>query len=334
MSLSDTAIRLVKPKEKTFKLSDSGGLYLEVAPSGGKWWRLKYRMAGKEKRISLGVYPEVSLKEARERREDARRLLASGVDPSVNRKATKMATANSTTNSFEVVAREYLDRAAATLVPEYVTAIRQRLEANIFPWLGGRPIADITPPQLLEAIRRLEERAAYSAHRLLGDCGRVFRYAISTGRVTSDPSRDLRGALTPVKEGHLAAIVEPTRVSHLLRALYCYTGSFVVICALKLAPLLVVRPGELRTARWADIDLDAGEWRFLITKTQTTHIVPLTRQSVAILRELYPLTGTGEYVFPGGRTPRRPMSENAVLYALRSLGFAKNEMTCHGWRAV
>ena len=343
MPLTDTAIRNAKPGKtpagtvttKPYKMADAAGLYLEVTPAGGKYWRLKYRIGGKEKRLSLGVYPDVPLVKARERRDEARKRLADGIDPSEHRKATKAARADRAANSFEVVAREWYGKLAPTWHPAHGDRIIRRLERDIFPWIGGRPVAEVTAPELLAVLRRIEARGApETSHRALGNCGQVFRYAIATGRAERDPSGDLRGALPPVKGEHFAAATEPKRFADILRALDDYQGTFTVQCALQIAPLVFVRPGELRTARWADIDLDAAEWRYTVTKTQTPHIVPLATQAVAILRELHKLTGPSEFVFPGARTNGRPMSDNAILAAMRRLGIPKNEMSGHGFRAV
>jgi integrase len=335
MALTDVGVRNAKPGEKSVKLFDQRGLYLEISPSGGKWWRLKYRFDGKEKRLSLGVYPDVSLKAARHRRDEARRLLADGVDPSENRKAQKSARADRDANSFEVVAREWLAKYSNTWTPSHGDRIVRRFERDIFPWIGGRPIAEIAPPELLSAVRRIESRGALeTAHRALGNCGQVFRYAIATGRAERDPSGDLRGALPPVKVEHFAATTDPKRLAHILRAMDDYHGTLTVRCALRLAPLVFVRPGELRKAKWADIDLDTAEWRYTVTKTDTPHIVPLSLQAVEVLRELQPLTGRGQYAFPSARTNSRPMSDNAILAALRRLGIGKEEMSGHGFRAV
>jgi integrase len=222
-------------------------------------------------------------------------------------------------------------------VPSHADRIIRRLERDIFPWLGRKPTTDINAPQLLEAVRRIEARGAVeTAHRALQDCGQVFRYAIATGRAERDPSGDLRGALTPVRGKHFAAVTEPADAAKVLRALDGYEGTLPVRCALRLAPLVFVRPGELRHAQWADMDLDAAEWRYAVTKTDTQHIVPLARQAVEILRELQPLTGRGRYVFPSARSPRgdRPMSDNAILMAMRSMGIGKEEMSGHGFRAM
>jgi integrase len=335
MSLTNTEIRNAKPGKKPVKLFDERGLYLEVSPAGGKWWRLKYRFGGKEKRLSLGVYPDVGLKDARDRRDASRKLLADGVDPSENRKATKSAQADRAFNSFEVVAREWFAKYGATWAANHGDRILRRFERDIFPWIGGRPISEVTAPELLAVVRRIEGRGALdTAHRALGNCGQIFRYAVATGRCERDPSGDLRGALSPVKGKHFAATTEPKQLAGILRAMDGYEGMLTVQCALRLAPLVFVRPGELRIAEWKDFDLDTAEWRYVVTKTNTPHVVPLSRQAVEILRELQPLTGSGRFVFPGARTNRRPMSDNAILAAMRRMGIGKEEMTGHGFRAV
>ena len=335
MPLTDSAARNAKPAAKTVRMFDRDGLYLEISPRGGKWWRLKYRFAGKEKRVSLGVYPEVNLKKARARTIDARQLLDAGVDPSENRRAAKAAQLEGAANSFEVVTREWIEQQMKSWVKGHGERILTRFERDIFPWIGARPMADLTAPELLTTVRRIEKRGALeTAHRALGNCGQVFRYAIATGRAKRDPSADLRGALPPVKTEHFAAITEPERVGALMRAIDGYEGSLTVRCALRLAPLVFVRPGELRHAEWTAVDLDGGEWRYTVTKTNTPHIVPLSSQAVAILRELKPLTGRGRYVFSSARSSQRPMSNNAILAAMRRMGIAKDEMSGHGFRAM
>lgn len=335
MPLSDIALRTAKPTDKPYKLTDGGGLYVEVYPTGGKLWRLKYRFGGKEKRLSLGAYPVVSLKDARERRDNAKRLLAGGIDPSVERKAQKAATVERAANSFETVGREWFARYSPTWAESHSTKIIRRLEADIFPWLGGRPIAEITAPEVLTVLRRIESRGALdTAHRAHQNCGQIFRYAVATGRAIRDPSGDLRGALPPARHENFASITDPAQVAALLRAIDAFRGTLVVRCALLLAPMVFVRPGELRKAEWADFDLDAGEWRYMVTKTKTAHLVPLAKQAVAVLRELHALTGHGRYVFPG-RDPKKPMSDAAVNAALRRMGYdTRTEITGHGFRAM
>lgn len=288
MPLTDITIRNAKPGPKPVKLFDERGMFLLVTPAGGKWWRLKYRYDGKEKLLSLGVYPDVGLKDARERRDTARKQLADGIDPSLNRKAQKSLRQIQVANSFETVSREWYEKHAPNWVASHGDRIIRRLERDIFPFIGKRPIGEIAASELLDVVRRIEARGALeTAHRALSNCGQVFRYAVAT-----------------------------------------------VACALRLAPLVFVRPGELRTAEWAHIDLDAGEWRYTVTKTGTPHIVPLATQAVTIFRELQPLTGHGRYVFPSARASTRPMSDNAILAAMRRMGISKEEMSGHGFRAM
>jgi integrase len=337
MALSDTAIKNAKPGAKPIKLSDEKGMFLLIAPAGGKWWRLKYRFGGKEKLLSLGTYPEVSLKAARDRRDDARKLLADGVDPSAHRKAVNSAKTERAANSFEVIAREWYAKKLPGWAASNADKILRRLENDAFPWLGGMPIAEITPPELLKTLRRIEERGAVeSAHRMRYYFGQIFRYAIATGRAERDVASDLRGALSTPESQHRAAITDPKAIGALLRAMDDYSGMFVTKCALRLAPLVFVRPGELRKAEWAEIDLDKAEWNIPAErmKMREPHLVPLSAQAVEILRELHQLTGHGRYVFPGARTNGRPMSDNAILAALRRMGFAKDEMSGHGFRAM
>ncbi len=335
MALTDLVVRTAKPTEKRQKLFDGGGLFLEVTPQGGKGWRLKYRFAGKEKLLSLGVYPEVSLKQARERRDAERKRLAEGVDPSHYRKAFKAKQLEGAANSFEAVAREWYAKNAPTWAENHGPRTLRRLEKDLFPWVGRRPVAEVTAPEILVCLRRIEARGAIeTAHRALQNAGQVMRYAVATGRAERDPTSDLRGALQPVTKTHFAAVTEPKRAAELLRTLDGYEGSFIVRCALRLASLVFVRPGELRQAKWADVDLEAAEWRYHVTKTDTEHIVPLSRQAVEILNEIKPLTGSGMYVFPSARTEVRPMSNNAVLAAMRRMGIDSDEMTGHGFRAM
>lgn len=335
--LTDIKVRNVKPAGKDVKLFDGGGLFLLVTRSGGKLWQFKYRYDGKEKKLAFGSYPEVSLADAREKRESARKLVASGVDPGVVRKAQKAARASEVENSFEVVAREWHSRFLSTWTPGHAVTIMSRLERDVFPWLGSRPIVEIKATELLMALRKVEARGALeTAHRIRTVCGQVFRYAVATGRAERDISADLRGALPPVSEKHHASITEPARIAELLRAIEGYQGGFVVRCALQLAPMLFVRPGELRAAEWSEFDLDAGEWHIPADrmKMKQAHLVPLSSQAVEILRELQKLTGSSRYVFPSGRSFHRCMSNNAVNAALRRMGYEKDEMTGHGFRAM
>jgi len=336
MKLSDISVRKAKPESKAYKLADGGGMYLEVMPNGSKYWRLKYRFNGKEKRLALGVYPDVSLALARERKQDARTLLAKGVDPSENKKAVKTAKFEKSENSFEVVAREWIASHMANKAASHRDKVVRRFELYIFPWLGNKPIADITTPQILETIKRIEKLGILeTAHRALQTCGQVFRYAVQTGRAIRDITADLKGALPPSRTVHMASFTEPNEVAELLRAIDGFKGTLTVQCALRLAPLVFVRPSELRMAKWIDIDLEAGEWRYLVSKTKTDHLVPLPRQAIEILREIHPLSGHGKYVFMGGHSPLKPMSESAINAALKRMGYdTKTQITGHGFRAM
>ncbi|MBL1263875.1 tyrosine-type recombinase/integrase [Candidatus Methylomicrobium oryzae] len=344
MPLSDTACKNAHKNDKAgsgkpFKLSDEKGLFLLLQPQEdgwGKWWRFKYRFEGKEKLLSLGTYPETSLAQAREKRDEARKQIAAGIDPGENRKAVKAAKAESAANSFEVIAREWGLKKVDNW-EEKNHRSKRMLERNVFPWLGGKPIAEILPKDILACLRRVEDNGTIeTAHRTLQICGQVFRYAVATGRADRDITHDLKGALPPAKGEHFAAITEPKEAAELLRAIDGYQGSLPAVCALKLAPLVFVRPGELRAMQWQDVNLDTAEWRFFITKTKVQHIVPLSRQAVAILQDLFPLTGRGRYAFPSERTPNgdRCMSENTINAALKRLGYGKDKMTGHGFRAM
>lgn len=340
--LVDTAIKNAKSKENPYKLTDGKGLYLLVKETG-KYFRFDYRHQGKRKTLALGVYPDVSLAKARERLSVARKLLAEGIDPGEQRKMDKEAVA--CLNSFEAVTREWFLKNKHTWTDNHAKDIISRLEANVFPWIGNKPIAEVNAPVLLSVLRRIEARGAIeTAHRIKQMCGQVFRYAVATGRADRDPSADLRGALPPPPSRSMATITEPGEVAALLRAIRDYKGEFITRCALRLASLTFVRPGELRRAEWADIDLDRAEWKIPPEKRKLKkalkanplnyHIVPLSKQALAVLRELEPLTGKGRYVFPSLRTGERPMSENTVNAALRRMGYAKEDMTGHGFRAM
>ena len=335
MALTDTQCKNAKKARKPYKLSDEKGLFLLVTMAGGKLWRLKYRFNSKEKLLAFGSYPDVRLPRARQKRDEARRLLAEGIDPGENRKIQKAAKTERSANSFEVVAREWFAKFKPGWAPTHSEKIIKRLENDLFPWLGDRPIAEITAPELLTCLRRIEGRGALdTAHRAHQNCGQVFRYAVQTGRTVRDPSSDLRGALPPARREHYASITEPPAVAELLRAIDGFRGTFIVQCALRLSPLFFVRPGELRKAKWKEFDLDKSEWSYLVTKTKTDHLVPLASQAVAVLRELHALTGHGEYVFPG-RDPQKSMSGAAINAALRRMGYdTKTEITGHGFRAM
>ncbi|WP_306546957.1 integrase arm-type DNA-binding domain-containing protein [Desulfobulbus sp.] len=344
--LTDIKIKAIKPQTVAKKMFDGGGLFLLVTPSGGKLWHLKYRFGGIEKLLTLGAYPQTSLTKARQKRDEAKLLLAEGVDPSATRKAQKAAETEET-GTFEVVAREWHAKFSPTWASGHSDKIIRRLELYIFPWLGNKPIRSITAPEVLTCLRRLEEKGTLdTAHRAKQNCGQVFRYAIATGRADRDPTPDLRGALPAIQKQHYAAITDPEEAGALLRAIDGYKGGFVTLCALKLAPLFFLRPGELRQAEWADINLDQATWNIPVERLKLRvtekvrrkgefHLVPLAAQAVAILRELQALTGSGRYVFPSMRTDTRPMSDNTVNAALRRLGYdTKTEMTGHGFRAM
>ncbi|MGP8474854.1 tyrosine-type recombinase/integrase [Burkholderia sp. PR2] len=344
MPLTDTTIRNTKPAEKPIKLFDGGGLFLLVTPAGQRYWRLKYRAAGKEKLLALGVYPDVTLAAARRKRDEAREKMAAGIDPAEAKKAEKRSARLSAENSFEAVAREWHAKYGPTWSASHGARLLRRLEVDAFPWIGGKPIADLAPPDVLDVLRRVEKRGALeTAHRLHANIGQVCRYAVATGRAPRDVTADLRGALPPVQQEHMAAITDPKQVAELLRAIDGYQGTFPVLCALRLAPLLFQRPGELRAAEWAEFDLNAGIWEIPSERMKRTkqgkasggaHIVPLPSQAIAVLRELHALTGNSRFLFPSVRTKDRPMSDNTVNSALRRLGYDGDTMTGHGFRAM
>ena len=333
--LAPSTVQNARAREAPYQMRDGRGLYLLVNPDGAKLWRFDYRrpVTGKRNILSLGIYPDVSLKRAREKAQEARALLADGVDPGVQRLATKSAQAE----SFEAIAREWHAKQAPTWSAVHAKNILDRFERDLFPWIGATPIARLSAQELLTSLRRLESRGAIeSAHRALGDAGRVCRYAVATGRAERNVAADLRGALAPVVETHRAAITDATQAGALLRSIHGYQGSPVTVAALKLAPLFFVRPGELRKAHWSEFNFEAAEWNIPgeRMKMREAHLVPLSTQAIEILRDLQPLTGRSAYVFPSARSLKRPMSNNAVLSALRRMGFAKDEMSGHGFRAM
>lgn len=333
--LTDTAVRNARAAERPFRLYDQRGLYLDVRPHGGKWWRLKYRFDGKEKLLALGTYPDVSLRKARERRDEARALLADGVDPGAERKRRKLERRARAASSFESIAREWHAKRAPAWAASHSGRILRRLERDVFPHLGNRPIGEITPPEILAVLRRIEDRGAVdTAHRARSNCSQVFRYAVATGRAVSDPCRDLRDALASTQGGHFAAVTDPGELAAILRAIDSYQGTATVRAALGLLPMLFTRPGKLRAMRWADVDVPNRTWCFR-SKNGDDHVVPLPRQAVAILEQQRPLSAhRSAYVFPGGRSPTRPLSDNAFTAALRRLEIPKTVMSAHGFRAT
>lgn len=342
MPLTDIAIRKAKPQAKPYKLADGGGMYLLVNPSGSKLWRWKYRVDGREKLLALGSYPTISLTAARDACINARRKHADGIDPSAERKEAKEAKAGASaaaSETFEKVSRDWMAARESKGDTAETTANkdRWRLESYLFPYLGARPIADISPLELRDVLKKAEDAGKReTASRVKITAGQVFRWAVLEGRTHSDITGSLRGLFTTPKPTHRAALTDPKQIGELLRSFEGFGGQPTTQCALKLAPLVFVRPGELRKAEWSEFDLDAAIWRIPghRMKMKAPHIVPLSTQAVALLRELLPLTGVGRYVFPSVRTLSRPMSENTVNVALRRLGYGKDEMTGHGFRSM
>ena len=339
MALSDLQVKNTKAADKPVKLSDGGGLFIQIMPNGSKYWRLAYRFDAKQKTLALGVYPDVGLKEARERRGAARKLLAEGVDPSENRKTTQAAKIERGANTFEVVAREWYAKAYAGKAESTREKTMTRLEQDVFPIIGAMPVSMIEPSNVLTVIERIEQRGALDiARRVFNYVGRTLRYADSQGLVVRDVSAsiDLNLILTKRDTKHHAALTAPVAVGGLMRAIEGFTGGFATLCALKLSALTFVRPGELRHAEWPEIDLENATWSIpgRKMKMKADHIVPLSTQAVAILRELHAVTGRGGYVFPSERGGSRPMSENTVNGALRRMGFTKDEASAHGFRAT
>lgn len=345
MALSDVTLKAKTHKDESgrirvppYKLYDEKGLFIQVTPNGGKWWRFKYRYLNKEKLLSLGTYPEVSLSEARLRRDEARKLLSQKppVDPSEVKKAQKQSIYSAQANSFELLAREWAESYFTNKSESHKERTLRRLEVYIFPWIGKKPVSEITAPEVLEAVKRPQnQNKLETAHRALQATGQVMRYAVQTGKAVRDVTVDLRGALPSPQVKHMASFTEPKQVAELLRAIDGFTGSFTVECALRLAPLVFTRPSELRRAKWADIDLEAGEWSYFVSKTKIQHIVPLSTQAIKILKEIHSLSGHGEFVFQGGHDPLKPMSEAAINAALKRMGYdTQNDITGHGFRAM
>ncbi|GAB3097771.1 integrase arm-type DNA-binding domain-containing protein [Aestuariicella hydrocarbonica] len=337
MSLTALEVKKAKAGDKLRKLPAGKSLYLHIPPTGAKYWRLAYRFAGKQKTLALGVYPDISLKEAIERRDEARKLLANGTDPGEVKRAKKAANVDAAANSFESIASEWFHIKMCDKSQSHQDRTWRALQKDLFPLLSNRPIKSITPPELLAALRKIEARGAVeTAHRAKQTCGQIFRYAIATGRAERDPSADLKGALRNPVEQHLAAITDPAEVGKLLVAIEAFQGTPVVKAALKLSPLLFCRPGELRHMEWEEINWDSAIWEIPASKMKIKqpHIVPLSNQALLILEELRMLTGRGLYVFPSARGTSRPLSENGVRTALRTMGYDNQTMTPHGFRAM
>jgi len=338
MALTDTFVKQVKHSGAPAGDKHQDGLAMHLlVKSGGKYWRMNYRYQGKQKTLALGTYPEVSLAKARSKRDKARELLAEGTDPSMAKKEEKQASAAAAANTFAAVANEWLDKTKADRMASTHTKVTTWLEKDVIPFIGAMPISTIGPRDVLGALRHMEGRGALdSVQRVKQICGQVFRYAVATGSAERDVTQDLKGALAKPTAGHFAAITEPKQAGELLRSIFAYSGHPYTIAALKLSPLVFVRPGELRTAEWVEIDLDAAEWRIPGSKMKmkADHLVPLSTQAVEILRTMHPLTGHGKYVFPGLRTGERPMSENTINGALRGMGYSADVHSAHGFRAM
>ena len=336
MPLTDPTIKNFQPTGEKVRLWDSGGLYLEVTSKGSKLWRMKYRFQGKEKLLSFGLYPDVSLKNARILRDKARVSLSQGLDPSLTKRVEKKSL-NAGKESFEFIAREWFLNNAPVWAKSHSEKIIRRLELDVFPWIGKRAITEIQAPELLLVFRRIEARGAKdTAHRAFQNCAQIFRFAISTGRASRNPVFDLKGSLAPIRQAHFSTITDPEKVGALLRAIDSYAGSNVTRFALRLAPLVFLRPGELRHGEWTEVSFESAEWRIPAEKmkARAVHVVPLSRQAIRILNEIHPLTNESRYIFPNGRTFHRPMSENAILAALRRMGYEQGEMTGHGFRSM
>jgi len=337
MPLTDLQIRQLRPKDKPYKKSHKDGLYILVHPNGSKYWRLAFRFNRKQKTLPIGVYPDVTFREAKIAASEARTQLDNNIDPCLERKLEKINKDTNTENTFKAISREWHARHSDSWSAAHCKKLLARLENDVFPWLGDRPIAEIKPPELLTVIRRIENRGALdSAHRTLQTCGQIFRYGVATGRAEIDVCRDLKGALPPVAKDHFSAITEPEELAPLLRDMRAYSGSLITKTAMTMLPYVFVRPGELRRAEWKEIDFEEATWTIPAEKMKmkAEHIVPLATQVVALLQELHPLTGKSDYVFHGARSVKRPMSENTILAALRNLGYTKEQVTPHGFRAT
>jgi len=337
MALTDSKVKQAKPTEKTYRLADEKGLYLEVHTNGSRYWRHKYRFNQKEKRMAYGVYPDVSLKDARDKRDTTRKLLSDGIDPSLAKKAQQFSLSEAHTNNFEAIAREWFATKMQDKSESHKDRTLRALKNDLFPHIGIMPINSITPPMLLAVLRKIESRGAVeTAHRAKQTAGQIFRFAVSTGRAERDPSTDLTGALKPPKKKHLASITDPKEVGKLILAIEGFQGTATVTAALKLSPILFSRPGELRHMEWQEINWEGEQWEIPAEKMKIKqpHIVPLPNQAIAILKDQKLLTGRGKFVFPSARGASRPLSDNGVRTALRTLGYDNDTMTPHGFRAT
>ncbi|WP_305908492.1 tyrosine-type recombinase/integrase [Methylomarinum sp. Ch1-1] len=344
---SDLTIKASQPKDKPYRLNDGKGLVLLINPNGSKYWRLNYAFFGKRKTLSLGTYPAISLKTARLKAMECRQQILEGIDPSQARQERKQQIKQSfedeqrqadgipLENSFADIAQRWLEDFKPTVVPATFSRSSRRIEMHVLPYLGNKPIADIRAPDLLEVVLPIAKRQTVeTAHRVLNLCHRIFKYAVAHGLMEYDPSPAVADALPSNKIKHRAAITDPRQVGQLMRDIDKYTGTFVVQCALKLSPLIFARPGEIRQMEWKEIDLDAKEWRYFVTKTSTEHIVPLSRQAVEVLQSIRKLTGQGRYVFPSARSDKQPMSNNTVRLAIRTMGYDADTMSAHGFRTT
>ncbi len=333
-----TAIQVqnAKPKESSYKIFDGGGLFLHVTPAGGKHWKMKYQKnSGKESLLSFGAYPAITLEQARKMREEAKARKAVGIDPGEARRREKADRVIVAENTFEVVARDWLEVYATKVKSNTFDGVKSLLERLVFPLIGRIPVRELKAPDVLSMLRRLESQGTKTVpEKASVTCGQVMRFAVATGRADFDPTPSLRGSLKSYKGGHLAAITEPQKIGELLRTLHAYRCGVIVSSALKIAPYIFVRPGELRQAKWAEIDLEACEWRYIASKTSTPHIVPLAPQVMAILKELHLVTGQGEWVFHQPSHPHLPMGAASMIHALRAMGIKQDEMTVHGFRAI
>jgi integrase len=337
--LTDLLIKNAKPKgDKPYTLADGGGMYLEVTATGSKIWRMSYRQEnGKKNRLTFGTYPEITLIEARAKRTEARKQLAHDVDPAQFKREVIHSKAVAATHTFEIVARTWLTKTVATREAITQEKITNWLQKDVFPFIGSMPISTIKPLDILTTVQKMEARHAIdSAHRVKQICGMILRHGVALGLIERDVTVDLKGALTVIPKTNYAAITEPNQAGELMRSIFNYSGHAYAVAALKLSPLLFVRPGELRAAEWSEIDLDLAEWRIpgIKMKMRVDHLVPLSKQAMAILREVQPMSGHGKFVFPSIRTGERCMSENTINAALRGMGYTKETMTAHGFRAM